>query len=214
MIRIIGGIYKGRRLKLVPSAAVRPMQDKVKGALFSILGDRVRGGVCLDGFAGTGSIGLEALSRGAATCVFIDEYLPAVKVIRQNVAKCGAEEQAVVIHREFNRAAIDLAKQGLRFDLVFLDPPYRLLEERNPLKVLRKRGLVKPEGTVMLRHYFKVKPRLGDFKLERRVKLGDDVLALFSPLPAGETGGADDDAGAAPARKKTRRRLPGGGTVA
>jgi hypothetical protein len=66
----------------------------------------------------------------------------------------------------------------------------------------------------MLRHYFKVKPRLGDFKLERRVKLGDDVLALFSPLPAGETGGADDDAGAAPARKKTRRRLPGGGTVA
>jgi 16S rRNA (guanine(966)-N(2))-methyltransferase RsmD len=159
------------------------MQDKVKGALFNILGERIRGAVCLDGFAGTGSIGLEALSRGAAKCVFVDEFLPSVRAIEHNVAKCGAGEQSVVLHREFNRAVIDLAKQGVRFDVVFLDPPYRLLEERNPLKVLRKRGLVKPGGLVVLRHYFKIKPKLGDFKLERRVSLGDDVLALFSPLP-------------------------------
>jgi 16S rRNA (guanine966-N2)-methyltransferase len=183
MIRIISGIYKGRRLKVVSSPAVRPMQDKVKGALFNILGERVRGAVCLDGFAGTGSIGLEALSRGASKCVFVDEFLPSVRAIEQNVAKCGAGEQSVVLHREFNRAVIDLAKQGVRFDVVFLDPPYRLLEERNPLKVLRKRGLVKPGGLVVLRHYYKIKPKLGDFKLERRVSLGDDVLALFSPLP-------------------------------
>jgi 16S rRNA (guanine966-N2)-methyltransferase len=187
MIRIITGIYKGRRLKLVSSDAVRPMQDKVKGALFGVLGDRLRGAVCLDGFAGTGSIGLEALSRGAAKCVFVDEFKPSVRVIERNVAKCGAEEKSVVLHREFNRAVIDLAKQGVRFDVVFLDPPYRLLEERNPLRVLRKRGLVKPDGLVVLRHYFKIKPKLGDFKLERRVSLGDDVLAFFSPLP-GESG--------------------------
>ena len=184
MIRIISGIYKGRRLKLVPSTSVRPMQDKVKGALFNILGDRVRGSVCLDGFAGTGSIGLEALSRGAATCVFVDEFYPSIKVIKQNVAKCEAEEKSVVLHREFNRAVIDLAKQGVRFDLIFLDPPYRLLEERNPLKVIRKRGLLKPGGLIVLRHFFKIKPKLGDFKLERRVALGDDILLLFSPLAA------------------------------
>jgi 16S rRNA (guanine966-N2)-methyltransferase len=179
MIRIISGIYKGRRLKLVPSASVRPMQDKVKGALFNILGDRVKGAVCLDGFAGTGSIGLEALSHGAARCVFVDEFYPAVKVIRQNVETCGAAEKAVVLHREFNRAVIDLAKQGVRFDIVFLDPPYRLLEERNPLRVLRKRDAVKPGGLIVLRHYYRVKPRLGDFELVRRTKLGDDVIALF-----------------------------------
>lgn len=183
MIRIISGLYKGRRLKLVPSATVRPMQDKVKGALFSIIADRLPGAVCLDGFSGTGSIGLEALSRGAAKCVFVDEFYPAVKVIKQNVAKCGAEEKSVVLHKEFNRAAIDLSKQGVRFDLVFLDPPYRLLEERNPLKVLRKRGLLKPGGLIVLRHYYRIKPKLGDFPLERRVKLGDDVLALFAVAP-------------------------------
>ncbi|MGB8958835.1 MAG: 16S rRNA (guanine(966)-N(2))-methyltransferase RsmD [Candidatus Aminicenantales bacterium] len=191
MIRIISGIYKGRRLKLVPSASVRPMQDKVKGALFNIVGDRLRGGVCLDGFAGTGSVGLEALSRGADTCVFVDEFYPSIKVIKQNVAKCGAEEKSVVIHKEFNRAVIDLAKQGVRFDVIFLDPPYRLLEERNPLKVIRKRGLLKAGGLIVLRHYFKIKPKLGDFKLERRVKLGDDILALFSPLPPGGGTAAD-----------------------
>ena len=191
MIRIISGLYKGRRLKLVPSVAVRPMQDKVKGSLFSIIADRLAGSVCLDGFAGTGSIGLEALSRGAARCVFVDELYPSIKVIKQNIAKCGAEEKAVVIHKEFNRAVIDLAKQGVRFDIIFLDPPYRLLEERNPLKVIRKRGLLKPGGLIVLRHFFKIKPKLGDFPLERRVSLGDDVLALFTTPPP--------DADAAPA---------------
>jgi 16S rRNA (guanine(966)-N(2))-methyltransferase RsmD len=204
MIRIISGIYKGRRLKLVSSASVRPMQDKVKGALFNILGDRLRGSVCLDGFAGTGSIGLEALSRGAERCVFVDEFYPSIKVIKANVAKCEAEEKSVVLHREFNRAVIDLAKQGVRFDIIFLDPPYRLLEERNPLKVIRKRGLLKPDGLIVLRHYYRIKPKLGDFKLERRVKLGDDVLALFSPLPL-EAGAS----GPEPASKGTTPGLPG-----
>jgi len=207
MIRVISGIYKGRRLKLVPSVSVRPMQDKVKGALFNILGDRIKGAVCLDGFAGTGSIGLEALSRGAERCVFVDEFYPSVKTIRQNVAACGADERSVIIHREFNRAVIDLAKKGVRFDVVFLDPPYRLLEERNPLRVLRKRDAVKPGGLVVLRHYYRIKPRLGDFKLARRTKLGDDVIALFVREDAASAPPGPGEA-AAGAAKAPKARLP------
>lgn len=203
MIRIITGTYKGRRLKLVSSPAVRPMQDKVKGALFNVIGGRLAGSVCLDGFAGTGSIGLEALSRGAAKCVFVDEFYPAVKVIKENVAKCGAEEKSVVVHREFNRAVIDLSKQGVRFDLIFLDPPYRLLEERNPLKVIRKRGLLAPGGLIVLRHYYRIKPKTGDFEVERRIKLGDDVLVLYAAPPAGTA-----EAGALPAAPRSRKITP------
>ncbi len=182
MIRIIGGTCKGRRLKLVRSPSVRPMQDKVKGALFNIVQDRLPGSVCLDGFSGTGSIGLEALSRGASRVVFVDEFFPSVKVIKQNIEICGVEEQAVVVHKEFNRAVIDLARKGVAFDLIFLDPPYKLLEERNPLRVIRKRGILKPEGLVVLRHYYRVKLKTGDFALDRRVELGDDILSFFVPF--------------------------------
>jgi 16S rRNA (guanine(966)-N(2))-methyltransferase RsmD len=188
MIRIISGIYKNRRLKKVPGLTVRPIQDKVKGALFNILGERLRGSVCLDGFAGTGSIGLEALSRGASRVVFVDEFYPAVKVIKSNIAKCGAEEKALVLHREFNRAVIDLAKKKASFDVIFLDPPYRLLSERNPLKVIRKRGILNPEGIIILRHHFKIKPKGDDFELRRRTAVGDDILAFFGYCDEG----ADD----------------------
>jgi 16S rRNA (guanine(966)-N(2))-methyltransferase RsmD len=182
MIRIIGGIYKGRRLKLVPSPAVRPMQDKVKGALFNIIQDRLKGSVCLDGFAGTGSVGLEALSRGAETVVFVDEFYPCVKVIRANVEKCGAGDKSVIVHREFNRAVIDLAKKKVNFDIIFLDPPYKLLEVRNPLRVIWKREVLKPGGLIVLRHFYRVKPKAGEFTLERSVALGDDVLSFFVHL--------------------------------
>jgi 16S rRNA (guanine(966)-N(2))-methyltransferase RsmD len=192
MIRVISGLYKGQRLKRVPDPAVRPMQDKLRGALFNILGDRVAGGTVLDGFAGTGSIGIEALSRGAARAVFVDEFYPAVKVIRENLARCGAESRAVVMHREFNRAVIELAGKKVGFDLIFLDPPYRLLETRNPLKVVRKRAILKPGGLLVMRHFDKVRPSEDDLPLVKRVRMGDDILSFYA-LPAekaeGPTGG-------------------------
>lgn len=209
MIRIASGLWKGRRLKLVPSSSVRPMQDKVKGALFNIIQDRLPGAVCLDGFAGTGSIGLEALSRGAATAVFVDEFYPAVKVIRMNVAACGAEEQAVVLHREFNRAVIDLARKKVSFDIIFLDPPYRLLEERNPLRVIRKREVLKPGGLIVLRHYYKVRPETRDFTLARRVSLGDDVLSFFAREEAGRKPEVEDGPAARPAGRAPRKAAKG-----
>jgi 16S rRNA (guanine(966)-N(2))-methyltransferase RsmD len=200
MIRVISGIYKGRRLKLVRDPSVRPMQDKVKGALFNVLQDRIEGTVCLDGFSGTGSVGLEALSRGAKTVVFVDEFTPAIKAIRANVEKVGAADQAVILHREFNRAVIELAKKGVRFDLIFLDPPYKLLEERNPLRVIRKRGVLQPGGLIVLRHHYRVRPKTGDFALERRLSLGDDVLSFFiHPAP---------EKAVAEARKRLAARRP------
>jgi 16S rRNA (guanine966-N2)-methyltransferase len=181
MIRVIGGTYKGQRLKRVASPLVRSIPDKLKEALFSILRETIRGRAFLDAFAGTGSVGIEALSRGAEKAVFIEELPQAVRVLKANLAKVGAEDKAVVVAREYNRAVIDLARDGFLFDLVFLDPPYKLLDERNPLKVLRKRRVIGPGGTVILRHHFKTRPPLGDFPLARQVTLGDDTLSFFKP---------------------------------
>lgn len=179
MIRVISGLYKGKRLRRVPSVQVRPMPDKLKEALFSILLDDVKGSLVLDGFSGTGSVGIEALSRRAKVVVFVDEYYPAIKVIKANIDKCGAEDKARVIHKEFNRAVIQLSKEGAKFDLIILDPPYKLLEERNPLKVIKKREILAEKGRIVLRHFYKTKFDGKYFDLERRVDLGDDTLLFY-----------------------------------
>ncbi len=179
MIRVISGVYKGKRLKKVSSPLVRPIPDKLKEALFNIIQEEIKNRVFLDGFAGTGSVGIEALSRGAKKAVFIDEYYPAIKVIKINLEKCDALDKAQVMRKEFNRAIIQLSKEDAKFDLIFLDPPYRLLEERNPLKVIKKRGILKPEGKTILRHYYKTKFAPKYFNLKRRVTIGDDSLSFY-----------------------------------
>ncbi|MGB9893792.1 MAG: 16S rRNA (guanine(966)-N(2))-methyltransferase RsmD, partial [Candidatus Saccharicenans sp.] len=163
MIRVIAGRYKGRKLKMVPSPLVRPLPAKLREALFNILQSRIMDTFFLDGFAGTGSVGLEALSRGASRAVFIEELPLAAKIIQANLVKCQAEDLGLVINKEFNRAVIDLSKKGVKFDLIFLDPPYQLLAERNPLKVIRKRGILKPEGLLIIRHHRRYTPSREDF---------------------------------------------------
>jgi len=181
MISVIGGAFKGRRLKMVRSPLVRPMPAKIKEALFNIgsVQEKIRGAAVLDGFAGTGSIGIEALSRGAETAVFVEEFYPAIKTIKLNLARCEAEDRGRVMHKEFNRAVIQLAKEKAGFDVVFLDPPYRLLDERHPLKVIKKRGILNKKGIIILRHFFKTVPDQTHFALFRAVTIGDDTLSFF-----------------------------------
>ncbi len=179
VIRVISGIYKGKRLKRVPSSLVRPMPDKLKESLFNVIREDIRGSIFLDGFAGTGSVGIEALSRGVENAVFIDEYYPAIKVIKANLAKCEAEARAWVIRKDFNRAIIQLANEEKTFDVIFLDPPYKYLDERNPLKVIMKREVLKPGGRIILRHHFKTKFEAKYFKLKRRFTIGDDTISIY-----------------------------------
>ncbi|TET74081.1 MAG: 16S rRNA (guanine(966)-N(2))-methyltransferase RsmD [Candidatus Aminicenantes bacterium] len=180
MIRIISGLYKGKRLKRVPDSLVRPIPDKLKESLFNIIQEDVRGSVFLDGFAGTGSVGIEALSRGAEKVIFVDNYYPAIKVIKANLSKCGAEDKSRLLRKEFNRAVIQLAQEKMKFSLVFLDPPYRLLDERNPLKVIKKREVLEEGGKIILRHYYKIKFEAKYYDLLRRVTIGDDTLSFYA----------------------------------
>lgn len=179
MIRIISGIYKGKRLNKVRSPLVRPIPDKLKESLFNIIQEELKGSVFLDGFAGTGSVGIEALSRGAEKVVFIDEYFPAIRVIKTNLKKCGVEDRVQIIHKEFNRAVIQLAKENMKFDMIFLDPPYKLIEERNPLKVIKKREILESGGKIILRHYYKTKFEAKYYEPQRQVTIGDDTLSFY-----------------------------------
>ena len=183
MIRVIGGMYRGKRLRRVPSTSVRPMPDKLKESLLSIIQEKVRDSIFLDGFAGTGSVGIEALSRGAKYAVFIDQYHSSVKTIQVNLEKCDAESKGRIIEKEFNRAVIQLAQEKKKFDIVFLDPPYALLDERNPLKVIKKRGILCEDGTIILRRHFKTKFNPKFFELQRQTRIGDDILSFYKNIP-------------------------------
>ena len=122
-MRVIAGRYGGRRIQAPPGHTTRPTSDRVREALFSILGDRVVDARVLDLFAGSGALGIEALSRGAASATFVDTARSALRALRDNLEALGADGEIIVADaREFLRLTPAGARQ---YDLVFLDPPYR-----------------------------------------------------------------------------------------
>lgn len=124
---MIGGSARGTRLGPVPPGT-RPLSDRAREGLFSHLGPEVVGARCADLFAGTGAVGIEALSRGAERCVFVENRPPAVRTIRDNLSKTGLGERARVMRGDVLRY---LSGEGDdRFDLIFLDPPYRIRDAR------------------------------------------------------------------------------------
>lgn len=120
-MRVITGLARGRRLETLPGEVTRPTSEKVKESLFSAIQFDIEGRRVLDLFAGSGQLGIEALSRGASGCVFVDKNTDAVKVIRQNLQNTGFAAKSQVLGTD---AMTYLTRPGDRFDLVFLDPPY------------------------------------------------------------------------------------------
>ncbi len=124
-MRIIAGRFRGRTLVTPKSGAVRPTADRVREAVFSILGDQVVGSRVLDLFAGTGALGLEALSRGAACAVFVEQHRSSVALIRANLERCGIHSpEGEILAMSATAAVSRLASQNRLFDLIFMDPPY------------------------------------------------------------------------------------------
>ncbi len=180
MLKIFSGLYKGRKLKSINDPAVRPTTAKVKLSFFDIFQEEIREAIFLDGFAGTGNIGIEALSRGAEYVVFIEELGEAVKVLQHNLDKIGIPaDHYRIIKGDYNRSVIQLGKEGFKFDMVFLDPPYDLLVYANPLKVIFKRGILKGEGIVVLERPSNLKFIDKYFECYRTQRIGRKSLDFF-----------------------------------
>lgn len=184
MLRIFAGLYKGRKLKSVKNPDVRPTTAKVKLSFFDIVQEEMRETVFLDGFGGTGNIGIEALSRGAEYVVFIEHLGEVVKVLQQNLDKIGIPtDHYRIIKGDYNRTVIQLGKDGFKFDIIFLDPPYRLLEYADPLKVVYKRDILKDGGVIVLERPDFVKFTTKYFECYRTQKIGNKYLDFFRHFP-------------------------------
>ena len=142
-MRIIGGKYRGRVLATFEGEAVRPTADRVKESLFNILANRMYGATVLDLFCGSGSLGLESLSRGASKVVFNDAAKTSVEILRKNLKKLGVGEEATVSCRDYSLCLDFMASP---FDLIFLDPPYAIDAGEKALQKIAQKGLLSKNG--------------------------------------------------------------------
>mgnify|MGYP005840509459 CR=1 FL=1 len=184
LMRIISGTSKGRKLVTPRNRAIRPTSDRVKESLFNILQDKLEGKIVLDLFAGTGNLGIEALSQGAKKVVFVEKERRALSLIQRNLDQFGLEEQAEIFHRDVNRAIGFFNKRGDRFDLILMDPPYeRGLIRKTLLKLSSQRIYHKDSILVIEHHRGEPLPRpLEGWNLIRQRRMGDTVISFLTPL--------------------------------
>jgi len=189
-LRIVAGTARGRRLKTPRGQAIRPTADRAREALFNILGQRVQGARVADLFAGTGALGLEALSRGAAEAVFVDWQPAALDLIRENINLCGFSDRSRVLKRDLRKGLFCLRESGgpTGFDLVFLDPPYgRDLAEKSVVE-LGQGAIVAAGGLVIAEEESRaaLPGRCGELQLVDVRRYGDTGFWLY------EQGDEDD----------------------
>lgn len=154
-MRIIAGSARGTKLTAPPGLGTRPVLDRVKESWFSSLGERLVGARVLDLYSGVGSLGLEALSRGAESCVFVERDPDCVAMLREHLEKSRLVDRADVRPADMIIALDDLARLGERFDLIFLDPPFKIAREPGFIApggtLARAAALLAPGGVAMLR---------------------------------------------------------------
>ena len=176
-MRVISGSVRGRRLKTPENYDIRPTTDNVKESLFNIIQFDIEGRRVLDLFAGTGQLGIEALSRGAESAVFVEQRKDAVQAVRENLVVCGLSDRARVVSGD----AMSYLKSGEKFDLIFLDPPYasglleQALEEIARFDICRRHGIIVAESAADKT----LPPLAGPYALYREYRYGKIKLTVY-----------------------------------
>ncbi|MGE5614724.1 MAG: 16S rRNA (guanine(966)-N(2))-methyltransferase RsmD [Bacillota bacterium] len=182
MLKVIGGSVGGRKLNSVKGMATRPTSARVKEALFNILAPRIAGSEVLDLFAGTGSLGIEALSRGAERAVFVDKSPGCCSVVRANLENTGFTSCAEVYSMDFSEGIRFLSREGRKFDLVFLDPPYNKNFIQEALNLIEKNDIIRTGGIIAAEHRKSdsLPERCGGLKVVDIRKYGDTMITIYN----------------------------------
>ena len=181
-MRIISGIYRGLSIKTLKGGKLRPTTDQLRETLFDVLGPGIEGARFLDLYAGSGAVGIEALSRGASEVVFIEHHRPAVDLIRRNLAALKIEAEYRLLTSAALAGLERLAEDGETFDYVFLDPPYDAIREYH--QILREFGrgkLLQPSSLVIAEHsrHVVLEEQYVSLRRSRLLRHGDAQLAFY-----------------------------------
>ncbi|SFL58246.1 16S rRNA (guanine(966)-N(2))-methyltransferase RsmD [Salibacterium qingdaonense] len=180
-MRVISGKYKGKPLRAVQGMKTRPTSDKVKEAVFQLIGPYFEGGAVLDLYAGTGGVGIEALSRGLNQAVFVDKHPRALKVIKQNLHQAGVKEETEVYRSEAERALTALTKRQRSFDYIFMDPPYADDPIPALLGIISEENLLRPNGIIICEHSSAAELPAHINRLEQQAvrRYGDTSISIY-----------------------------------
>jgi 16S rRNA (guanine(966)-N(2))-methyltransferase RsmD len=181
-MRIIAGKYRSRTLRSLKGQMLRPTSDRLRETLFNILGPAVSGATFVDLYAGTGAVGIEALSRGARHTILVEQHEPAVALIRRNLESLGIGAEAEVLGMNVERAIERLEARHAHTQFIFLDPPYAAnAEYENTLEALGESPIVAPGARVVVEHLRKreLPERVGELELTRVVEQGDAALSFY-----------------------------------
>jgi 16S rRNA (guanine966-N2)-methyltransferase len=181
-MRVIAGKYRSRILRSLKGQALRPTSDRLRETLFNILGSTVEDSVFMDLYAGTGAVGIEALSRGARAAIFVEQHAPATLLIRRNLESLGISAQSEILGADVLRGLERLETRHVHAQFIFLDPPYAANEEYDRvLEFLGDSPIVAPGGRVIAEHLRKrtLPERFGELELARVVEQGDAALSFY-----------------------------------
>lgn len=181
-MRVIAGKYRSRPLRSLKGTKLRPTSDRLRETLFNILGPMLEGTTFVDLYAGTGAVGIEALSRGVRHAIFVEQHAPAVALIRRNLESLGIGAQAEILSIDAARAIERLEARRVHAQIIFLDPPYADDKEyEDTLELLGESAIVAPGARVVVEHLRKreLPERLGDLELVRVVEQGDAALSFY-----------------------------------
>ena len=180
-MRVIGGIAKGRRIRAPRGWQTRPTSDYLREVLFDLLAQQVSGRTFLDLYAGTGAVGIEALSRGASRAIFVESARSALATLRRNLEVSGFLDRSEVVPMGVLQFLRRAASESRRFDLIFLDPPYQRVDAAAALVLIASTGLLAPGGIAVLERSIQSNliPTPDGLERVREVRHGDSILQLY-----------------------------------
>ena len=179
-MKVISGVLKGRNIEGYNIDGTRPTMDRVKESLFAIIQNNIKNSIVLDLFAGSGSLGIEAISNGANTCYFIDNNKEVIKVLNKNISNLNIKSSSKIILSDWKKSLNEFSNQNIKFDLIFVDPPYdynvyeKILEKVSTLNLLNENGLI-----ILEHSNLKFKDNYNNLMLYKQKKYGSKSINIY-----------------------------------
>ena len=179
-MKVISGTLKGRKIEGYNIDGTRPTMDRVKESLFGIIQNNIKDSIVLDLFAGSGQLGIEAISNGAKKAYFIDNNKEVIKVLKNNISNLNIKDKSIIIHSDWKKSLNDFSNQKIKFDLIFIDPPYdydvyeKILDKVSILNLLNKEGLI-----ILEHHNLKFKDTYNNLVLYKEKRYGNKSVNIY-----------------------------------